>query len=66
MASLLPEVDRAALKGDAGEDLAANFDEAVRKGAAGWIDDDLAFISPGASTRPRSRSRPSSGRATPT
>ena len=46
MASLIPDVDLAALKGDAGEDLVANFAEAVRKGAAGWIDDDLAFISP--------------------
>jgi pimeloyl-ACP methyl ester carboxylesterase len=46
MASLVPDVDRAALKGDAGEDLAADFAEAVRKGAAGWIDDDLAFVRP--------------------
>lgn len=46
MSSLLPEVDRAALKGGAGEELAANFDEALRKGAAGWIDDDLAFTEP--------------------
>jgi pimeloyl-ACP methyl ester carboxylesterase len=46
MASLVPDVDRAALKGDAGEDFAAQFGEAVRTGAAGWTDDDLAFVSP--------------------
>ena len=46
MASLMPDVDRAALKGEAGEDFAAQFGEAVRTGAAGWIDDDLAFVGP--------------------
>jgi pimeloyl-ACP methyl ester carboxylesterase len=46
VSTLLPEVDVAALKGDAGEDLAALSAEALRKGAAGWIDDDLAFVSP--------------------
>ena len=46
MASLLPEADLAVVKGAAGEDLVANFAEAVRKGAAGWIDDDLAFTTP--------------------
>ena len=46
MSTLLPDVDRAALKGGDGEDLVANFGEAVRKGAAGWIDDDLAFTRP--------------------
>ena len=46
MATLLPDVDRAAIKGETGEDLVADTDEAVRKGAAGWIDDDLAFAKP--------------------
>jgi pimeloyl-ACP methyl ester carboxylesterase len=46
MSTLMPDVDRAALKGDSGEDLAAQFAEAVRKGAAGWIDDDLALVAP--------------------
>jgi pimeloyl-ACP methyl ester carboxylesterase len=42
----MPDADRAAMQGAAGADLAAQFDEGLRKGAAGWIDDDLAFISP--------------------
>lgn len=46
MSGLLPAVDRAALEGEAGEELAAQFGEAVRNGAAGWIDDDLAFVRP--------------------
>jgi len=46
LASLLPEVDVAAQQGEVGEDLNANFAEAVRTGATGWIDDDLAFVSP--------------------
>lgn len=29
-----------------GEDLAANFREAVRTGVDGWLDDDLAFTRP--------------------
>lgn len=48
MATLLPEVDKAILLGEPGtemaEDLAASFDEAVRNGVDGWLDDDLAFI----------------------
>lgn len=47
MSTLLPEVDRAMLTGDLGEefgeDLAANFREALRLGVDGWVDDDLAF-----------------------
>jgi pimeloyl-ACP methyl ester carboxylesterase len=46
LSGLLPEVDRAALAGDAGKDLADHFAEAVRNGAHGWIDDDLAFVAP--------------------
>ena len=46
MSTLMPEVDRAAVKGEMGEDLATHFAEAVRSGAAGWIDDDLAFVNP--------------------
>jgi pimeloyl-ACP methyl ester carboxylesterase len=46
MASLLPEVDRRALTDEFGDDLAAGFREAVRVGVDGWLDDDLAFISP--------------------
>jgi pimeloyl-ACP methyl ester carboxylesterase len=46
MSSLLPPVDSAALEGVAGEDFAAQLAEALRAGADGWIDDDLAFVRP--------------------
>lgn len=46
MESLLPDVDRAALTGEFGEDTAAGFREAVRAGVDGWLDDDLAFARP--------------------
>ncbi|MDH2445526.1 alpha/beta hydrolase [Amnibacterium sp. CER49] len=46
MASLLPEVDRAVITDEFGEDLAASFREAVRLGVDGWLDDDLAFVQP--------------------
>ena len=46
LSAMLPEVDRAAMKGEPGADLAAQFAEAVRRGATGWIDDDLAFVAP--------------------
>jgi pimeloyl-ACP methyl ester carboxylesterase len=46
MESLLPDVDRAALTGEFGEDIAASFREAVRRGVDGWLDDDLAFAKP--------------------
>ena len=44
--TLLPDVDRAVLNGEFGEDMAASFREAVRAGVDGWLDDDLAFASP--------------------
>ena len=46
MQSLLPDVDRAALTGEFGEDMAASFRDAVRVGVDGWLDDDLAFARP--------------------
>ncbi|MFB9314820.1 alpha/beta fold hydrolase [Nocardioides plantarum] len=50
MASILPEVDRAAVLGargvQLGEDLVASFAEALRPGVDGWLDDDLAFTRP--------------------
>lgn len=46
LSGLLPEVDRGALAGQGAEDLAAVMAEAVRTGADGWIDDDLAFVAP--------------------
>ncbi len=44
MASLLPEIDRAALTDEYGEDMAASFHEALCTGVDGWLDDDLAFL----------------------
>ena len=41
--TLLPDVDRAVLTGEFGEDMAANFREAVRTGVEGWLEDDIAF-----------------------
>jgi pimeloyl-ACP methyl ester carboxylesterase len=41
--TLLPDVGRAVLTGEFGEDIAASFREAVRTGVEGWLDDDLAF-----------------------
>ncbi len=41
--TLLPDVDRAVLTSEFGEDMAASFREAVRTGVDGWLDDDLAF-----------------------
>ena len=44
--TLLPDVDKAVLTGEFGEDMAASFREAVRTGVEGWLDDDLAFTRP--------------------
>ena len=44
--SLLPDVDRAALTSEFGEDMAASFHEALRVGIDGWFDDDMAFVRP--------------------
>ena len=46
MESLLPEVDRAVLTGELGEDMAASFHAAMRSGVEGWLEDDLAFAQP--------------------
>jgi pimeloyl-ACP methyl ester carboxylesterase len=46
MATLLPQVDRDHLTDDFGDDLAANFNEGLRNGVDGWVDDDLAFTRP--------------------
>jgi pimeloyl-ACP methyl ester carboxylesterase len=46
LATLLPEVDRAVLTDEYGEDMAAGFHEALRLGVDGWLDDDLAFLRP--------------------
>ena len=44
--TVLPEVDRAVITGELGEDIAASFHEAVRVSVDGWVDDDLAFARP--------------------
>jgi pimeloyl-ACP methyl ester carboxylesterase len=44
--SLLPDVDKAVLTDEFGEDMAASFAEALRVGVDGWVDDDLAFTEP--------------------
>ncbi len=44
--SLLPDVDKAVLTGEFGEDMANGFHEALRVGVDGWLDDDLAFVKP--------------------
>jgi pimeloyl-ACP methyl ester carboxylesterase len=41
-----PDVDRAVMDGEFGEDLAANLGEAVRTGVEGWLEDDIAFTGP--------------------
>ena len=46
MATLLPEVDRAALTEDFGADTAASIRDGLASGIDGWIDDDLAFVRP--------------------
>ena len=46
MSTLLPEVDRAAMTDEFGEDLAAMFGQAVQVSIDGWLDDDLAFVRP--------------------
>ncbi|HEY7947176.1 MAG TPA: alpha/beta hydrolase [Acidimicrobiales bacterium] len=46
LGSLLPDVDRAALSDEFGEDMAAGFHEALRAGVDGWLDDDVAFTTP--------------------
>lgn len=44
--TLLPDVDRAVLTGEFGDEMAASFREAVRVSVDGWLDDDLAFTRP--------------------
>jgi pimeloyl-ACP methyl ester carboxylesterase len=46
MASLLPDVDRAVMDQEMGEDLVAGFSEGLKHGVDGWLDDDLAFTAP--------------------
>ena len=46
LATLLPDIDRAVLTDEFGEDMAEQFRQALRTGVDGWVDDDLAFIRP--------------------
>ena len=46
LTTLLPEADRSVLTAEFGEDMVASFREALRRGADGWVDDDLAFVRP--------------------
>jgi len=46
LSTLLPDVDRAALTGEYGEDIVTMMDEALRTGVDGWLDDDLALTAP--------------------
>ncbi len=46
LASILPEIDRAAMDEELGDDLAASMHEGLRLGVDGWLDDDLAFLAP--------------------
>ena len=46
LGGLVSEVDRAALEGPLGDELAESFRRAVSSGIAGWRDDDLAFTRP--------------------
>jgi pimeloyl-ACP methyl ester carboxylesterase len=46
METLLPDVDKAVLTDEFGEDMASGLREALRTGVDGWLDDDLAFTKP--------------------
>jgi pimeloyl-ACP methyl ester carboxylesterase len=43
LSSLLPEVDRAVLTGELGEETVAAMQYAIARSVDGWVDDDLAF-----------------------
>jgi pimeloyl-ACP methyl ester carboxylesterase len=46
LSTVLPDVDRAVLTDEFGQDMAASFHEGLRIGAEGWMEDDLAFVGP--------------------
>ena len=46
LSSLLPEVDRAVLTGELGEETVAAMQYAISRSVDGWLDDDLAFTRP--------------------
>lgn len=44
--SMLPAVDRACIDSEVGADVVAGFHHALSRGVDGWVDDDLAFVTP--------------------
>ena len=46
LTSLLPDVDRAVLTDEFGQDIASSFREGLGNGIDGWLDDDLALVRP--------------------
>jgi pimeloyl-ACP methyl ester carboxylesterase len=44
--SILPDVDKAVITGEFGEDLMTGFTQALLEGVEGWLGDDLAFAAP--------------------
>jgi pimeloyl-ACP methyl ester carboxylesterase len=46
LSTLLPDIDRKQITDESGEEMAANFREALKNGVDGWADDDLAFTVP--------------------
>ena len=46
MDTLLPAVDRALLTDEFGQDMVAEYQEALRIGVDGWLEDDIAFVEP--------------------
>lgn len=46
LGTLLPDVDKAVLTDEFGDDMASGFREAIRTSVDGWLDDDLAFTRP--------------------
>jgi pimeloyl-ACP methyl ester carboxylesterase len=46
LSTLLPDVDRAQLTDEYGDDVAAGMRHAMSGGVDGWLDDDLAFVQP--------------------
>jgi pimeloyl-ACP methyl ester carboxylesterase len=46
METLLPEIDRALLTDEFGQDMVAAYRAALKVGVDGWLEDDLAFVDP--------------------
>jgi pimeloyl-ACP methyl ester carboxylesterase len=46
MEGILPPVDQEVLTDEFGEDMAALFQDGLLEGIEGWVEDDVAFLSP--------------------